>query len=54
MLSTEYVALNVKSTSAYKKYGGYESVAKLLEENGYVPGAEKNGTLVVYQKMDGK
>ena len=54
MLSTEYVALNVKSTSAYKKYGGYESVAKLLEENGYVPVAEKTGTLVVYQKMDGK
>lgn len=51
LLSTEYVALNVKSTSAFKKYGGYEGVAKLLTENGYVPIAEKPGTLVVYQRM---
>lgn len=51
MLSTEYIALNVKSTSAFKKYGGYEGVVKLLTENGYVPVAERPGILAVYQKM---
>ena len=52
MLSTEYVALNIRSTSAFKKYGGYEGVVKLLTENGYIPVAEKSGTLVVYQRME--
>lgn len=51
MLSTEYVALNIKSSYAYKKYGSYDNVAKLLEANGYTPIAEKPGTLVVWQKV---
>ena len=51
MLSTEYVALNIKSSYAYKKYGGYDNVAKLLAANGYTPIAEKPGTLVVWQKV---
>ena len=52
MLSTEYVALNINSSYAYKKYGSYENVAKLLEQNGYIPIAEKPGTLVVWQKAE--
>lgn len=50
MLSTEYVALNVSSTSAYKKYGGFEKVAALLESNGYTLFAQREGTLVIYHK----
>ena len=50
MLSTEYVALNIKSTGSYKKYGSFENVVKLLQENGYVLFAEKKGTLVIYRK----
>ncbi len=51
MLSTEYVALNVKSDSAYKRYGSFENVVKLLEQNGYTLCAQRQGTLVIYQKQ---
>lgn len=51
LLSTEFVALNVKSDSAYKRFGGYENLIKLLEHNGYALYARREGTLVVYQKQ---
>ena len=51
LLSTEFVALNVKSDSAYKRYGGYENLVELLEQNGYTLYAQRPGTLVIYQKQ---
>ena len=50
LLSTEYVVLNVTSSSNYKKYGGFENVVRLLEQNGYTLYAQRKGTVVIYQK----
>ena len=56
LLSTEYVALNVKSTSDYKKYNtdgksnGFANLILLLEENGYVPFRNYGSNLVIYHK----
>jgi len=50
LLSTEYVALNVNSSSNFKKYGGYEGLVELLEENGYTLYAERPGTLTIWYK----
>lgn len=50
LLSTEYVALNVTSTSVYKKYGSFENVVQLLQKNGYELIAQRKGTLVIYHK----
>ena len=56
LLSTEYVALNVKSTSDYKKYNtdgknnGFANLILLLEENGYVPFRQYGSNLVIYHK----
>ena len=50
LLSTEYVVLNVTASSNYKKYGGFDNVVRLLENNGYELYAERKGTVVVYHK----
>lgn len=56
LLSTEYVALNVKSTSDYKKYNtdgknnGFANLTILLEENGYVPFRQYGSNLVIYHR----
>ena len=56
LLSTEYVALNVKSTSDYKKYNtdgknnGFANLTLLLEENGYVPFRQYGSNLVIYHR----
>ena len=50
LLSTEFVALNIKSDSTYKRYGGFENLIKLLEDNGYTLYAQREGTLVIYQR----
>ena len=50
LLSTEYIALHIGSTSNFKKYGGYENLVALLEENGYVLYAERPGTVTVWHK----
>lgn len=50
LLSAEYVALNIGSTSNFKKYGGYESLVELLEDSGYTLYAERPGTLTIWHK----
>lgn len=50
LLSTDYVVLNVTASSNYKKYGGFDNVVRLLEQNGYELYAQRKGTVVVYHK----
>ena len=56
VLETEYIAINVTSTSYYKKYAtdgknnGYSNFVKLLEENGYVCDGRVAGVLEIYYK----
>ncbi len=50
LLSVEYVALNIGSTSNFKKYGGYDALVYLLEQNGYTLYAERPGTLTIWHK----
>ena len=56
LLETEYVALNIKSTSDYKKYNtdgknnGFANLTALLDENGYVPIARYGNDLIIYHK----
>ena len=58
LLETEYVVLNVSSTSEYKKYAtggkenGFENLVKLLEKNGYTEYASLEDVLVIYRKAD--
>ena len=55
VLSCEYVAIDIKSESCYRKYAvdgknGYENFVALLESEGYVKIAEHKGKLEVYHK----
>ena len=58
LLETEYVVLNVSSTSDYKKYAtggkenGFENLVKLLEKKGYTEYASLEDILVIYRKAD--
>ena len=50
VLECEYVVLNPKETTSYKKYGDAESFITLLEENGYRLIAEVEGQVKIYRK----
>ena len=56
LLESEYVVLNVRDHSNFKKYqtggkeNGLENLLGILEENGYEPFAEIEGTLVIYKQ----
>jgi len=56
LLETEYIVLNPKSTSDYKKYAsegktdGYKDFVGLLERNGYVLYAQVEGSLEIYRR----
>ena len=50
VLECEYVVLNPKETTSYKKYGDAETFTKLLEENGYRLIAEVEGQVKIYRK----
>ena len=50
VLECEYVVINPKETTSYKKYGDAESFTKLLEENGYGLIAEVEGQVAVFRK----
>ena len=58
LLETEYVVLNISSTSDYKKYAtggkenGFENLVKLLEKKGYTEYASLEDVLVIYRKAD--
>ena len=58
LLETEYVVLNVSSTSDYKKYAtggkenGFENLVKLLEKNGYTEYASLEDVVVIYRRVD--
>ena len=58
LLETEYVILNISSTSDYKKYAtggkenGFENLVKLLEKKGYTEYASLEDILVIYRKAD--
>lgn len=58
LLETEYVVLNISSTSDYKKYAtggkenGFENLLKLLEKKGYTEYASLEDVLVIYRKVD--
>ena len=54
LLSAEYVALSIGSTSNFKKYGGYEALVALLEQSGYTLYAERPGTLTIWNKSQTK
>lgn len=53
MLETEYVVLSVGESDSYKKYGGYERLVQLLEQEGYTMVDSLPGTLAVYKKECG-
>ena len=48
VLECEYVVLNPKETTSYKKYGDAETFINLLEENGYTLLAELEGQVEIY------
>lgn len=55
LLSSEYVALAVNSTTNYTRYetesnSGFENLCELLKQNGYDIFAELEGTLIIYRK----
>ena len=50
LLSTEYVALNIRSAGDYKRYGGYDNLVMLLEYEGYTVINKIEGQLVIYHK----
>ena len=56
LLEAEYVALNVKSTTDYKKYNtngqnnGFANLVTLLTENGYQPYRQYGSNLIIYHK----
>ncbi len=57
LLECEFVALNVKETTSYRKYAvngqnGYENLVKLLEENGYSLFAEYPGVTAIYRRAE--
>lgn len=58
LLETEYVVLNISSTSDYKKYAtggkenGFENLVKLLEKNGYTEYASLEDVVVIYRRVD--
>lgn len=58
LLETEYVVLNISSTSDYKKYAtggkenGFENLLKLLVKKGYTEYASLEDVLVIYRKAD--
>jgi len=58
LLETEYVVLNISSTSDYKKYAtggkenGFENLVKLLEKNGYTEYASLEDVVVIYRRID--
>ena len=57
LLESEYVVIQVRDTGSYKKFAtggeenGLENLLALLERNGYVPFAQIDGLLVIYQKL---
>lgn len=58
ILETEYVVLNLRSQSDYKRFAsgeedGLESLLALLEREGYRPWAELPGVLVIYRATPG-
>lgn len=56
LLESEYVVIQTKDRAAFKKFvsaensDGLENLRSLLEENGFEPFAELEGTLVIYRK----
>ena len=56
MLRSEYVALNARSASDYRKYNtdgqsnGFVNLTALLESNGYVRCPTQNQDVVIYHK----
>ena len=56
LLEAEYVALNVKSTTDYKKYNtngqnnGFANLVTLLTESGYQPYRQYGSNLIIYHK----
>ena len=52
VLECEYVVINPKETTSYKKYGDAESFITLLEENGYELIAEVAGQIAVYRSSE--
>ena len=57
LLETEYIVMNTVSRKEYDKYAtggkdnGLENLISILERNGYVPFAQIDGLLVIYQKL---
>ena len=52
VLECEYVVINPKETTSYKKYGDAETFINLLEENGYDLIAELEGQIAVYRSSE--
>ena len=52
MMDSEFVALDLKSTYGYDKYGGIAKLRLLLENAGYQIYGELENTLVIYQAPD--
>lgn len=50
LLSCEYLALNPKESKSYQKYGGFESLEKMLQCNGFEEVASYSESLVIYRK----
>ena len=51
VLECEYVVLNPKETTSFKKYGDAETFINLLEENGYTLLAELEGQVEIYHSQ---
>ena len=52
VLECEYMVINPKETTSYKKYGDAETFINLLEENGYDLIAELEGQIAVYRSSE--
>ena len=50
VLECEYVVLNPKEATSYKKYGSVGNFIELLEQNGYTLFAELEGQVEIYRK----
>ena len=49
ILGCEFVVLNPKDTTSFKKYGSKDAFVAMLEENGYTLHAELEGQILIYR-----
>ena len=56
LLETDYIVMNIVSRKEYDKYAtggkdnGFENLLTILERNGYIPFAQIEGLILIYQK----